>query len=234
MVLRLVRRGPFVKTRDDGRLLRQVDEGARPVGGDDLAAPDLPVRLPPHASPDRRAARRSYGYRFDLRLHVAQRAVDAELAPVRGLEASSSISRGSAFGRRSRGAGTASPCRRPGSCRPPGATNRADRPPGPRTLRIAASRSSSSANACCWTRSTNASRSRVSRAPRTPPIRSAPRGGVSAGLRRRATATSAPSNPRSRARAQNGVALAGSTERYKARRTGGTARSAIGRAACGC
>ena len=54
--------GHSVETRDDRRLLRQVDEGVRPVGGDDLAAADLSVRLLPHAPSDCRGARRSCRY----------------------------------------------------------------------------------------------------------------------------------------------------------------------------
>ena len=58
-LVQLVRRRPFVESRDDRRLLRQVDEGARAVGGDDLAAANLAVRLLLHAPPDCRGARRS-------------------------------------------------------------------------------------------------------------------------------------------------------------------------------
>ena len=50
-------------------------------------------------------------------------------------------------------------------------------------------------------------------AARTVSIRSTPLGGVSADSAWRARPTRAPENPRSRARAENGVTLATSTER---------------------
>ena len=66
--------------------LRQVDQRAGPVGGDDLAAADLPVRLAAHARSSTCDAAQVLQEQVHLGLHVAERAVGAELPVVLGLE----------------------------------------------------------------------------------------------------------------------------------------------------
>ena len=66
--------------------LRQVDQRAGPVGRDDLAAADLAVRLAAHVAVLHLHAAQVLQEQVHLGLHVAERAVGAELPVVLGLE----------------------------------------------------------------------------------------------------------------------------------------------------
>ena len=55
---------PGVETPDDGRMVRQVDQRARPVGGDDLPAADLPMCPPTHPESSTWRPLRSFKNKF--------------------------------------------------------------------------------------------------------------------------------------------------------------------------
>ena len=94
--LEVARLRPGVEAADDGRVPGQVDERAGSVGGDDLAAADLPVRLAAHAPSSTCIAAQVLQEQVHLGLHVAQRAVGAELPVVLGLEVLCRASRAAA------------------------------------------------------------------------------------------------------------------------------------------
>ena len=85
-LLEVARLRPGIEAADDRRVPGQVDQRARPVGGDDLAAADLPVRLAAHARSSTCDAAQVLEEEVHLGLHVAERAVGAELPVVLGLE----------------------------------------------------------------------------------------------------------------------------------------------------
>ena len=205
-------------------MVRQVDQRAGAEGRDDLALADLAVRAcllrrrfmarPPRLDLD--VVERPEP-QVDARLDVAHRAVGPEL-PVPRRRASSVRGRGTrgaaAWPRRPPSGCTAASCRlavvrgRSGSTRRAGpAPGRAraaaePRPPpvGGRPHGIAA-------------RSARALRPRSRACGRSLRISPAPRGGVIGPCPWRASATSVPASPRSRARGENGVTLVASTLR---------------------
>src|SRR5207249_6169921 len=62
--LQVTRFRPRVEPADDRRVPGQVDQRAWPVGGDDLAAADLPVRLAAHERSSTWIPLRSFRNRF--------------------------------------------------------------------------------------------------------------------------------------------------------------------------
>ena len=192
-LLEVARLRPGVEPADDRRVPRQVDQRAGPVGGDDLAAADLPVRLAAHAPSSTCDAAQVLQEQVHLGLDVAQRPVGAELPVVLGLEVRVEhlaqqrlgllqlvllvlqLDAGRAGSRR-RSCATSRAGRRPGSARCAAAPRARLRP-----------RSAAGARA-----RGSASSSRRSSAARTSAICSAPRGGVSSGSAWRASADERP------------------------------------------